>query len=275
LETRERKQEFDYGADEFRRVQTLIRDYAGIHLGDNKAQMVYSRLARRLRATGLRSVKSYLDHLDGPDHPEWQNFVNSLTTNLTAFFRESHHFETLRSHFADQPLSRKIRVWCCAASTGEEPYSIAMSLLEQFGPRKPMEIIATDLDTSALATASAGVYALDRISKLDQSLLHRYFLKGRGRNAGKVKIKDEVRQLIEFRQLNLLDKSWPLEAPFDVIFCRNVFIYFQPETQRQLMVRFRKLLDADGLFFAGHSESLLSSGEGFRSLGKTVFALRG
>lgn len=271
----QRKREFDYAPADFRRVQSLIKDHIGIHLADNKAEMVYSRLARRLRATHVQSVKHYLDQLDNTDHPEWQNFINALTTNLTAFFRESHHFASLRAHFAGQAPSRKIRVWCCASSTGEEPYSIAMSLLEQFGPAKPIEIIASDVDTAALATASEGIYSLDRVSKLEPALLRRYFLNGKGRNTGRAKIKNEVRQLIDFRQVNLLDTTWPLEGPFDAIFCRNVFIYFQAETQRKLMVRFRQLLDRQGLFFAGHSESLISSGEGFRSLGKTVFAPNG
>ncbi len=272
METRERRREFDYSQAEFRRVQSMIRERVGIHLASNKTEMVYSRLARRLRATGMRSVGHYLDQLDRDDHPEWQNFINALTTNLTAFFRENHHFETLRSHFAGHPPSEPIRVWCCAASTGEEPYSIVISLLEQFGPGKAIEVLATDVDTAALATAEAGVYRLDRVDKLEPRLLHKYFLKGRGANTGKVRVKPEVRQRVHFRQVNLLDTNWPVEGPLDAIFCRNVFIYFQSSTQRELMARFRKLLDDNGLFFAGHSESLISSGEGFRSLGKTVFA---
>lgn len=272
METRERRREFDYGQAEFRRVQSMILERVGIHLASNKTEMVYSRLARRLRATGIRSVGQYLDQLDRHDHPEWQNFINALTTNLTAFFRESHHFETLRSHFASHPPSQPLRVWCCAASTGEEPYSIAISLLEQFGPGKTIEVLATDVDTSALATAEAGVYRMDRVEKLERSLLRKYFLKGRGPREGHVRVRPEVRERVRFRQVNLLDAKWPVEGPLDAIFCRNVFIYFQSSTQQALVARFRQLLDDNGLFFAGHSESLISSGEGFRSLGKTVFA---
>ncbi|MDX1635157.1 MAG: CheR family methyltransferase [Marinobacter sp.] len=271
METRQRKREFDYGQEEFRRVQAMIHQRVGIHLASNKTEMVYSRLARRLRATGMQSVRLYLDQLDRDDHPEWQNFINALTTNLTAFFRENHHFETLRGHFAGHPSSQPLRIWCCAASTGEEPYSIAISLLEQFGPGKRIEIVASDVDTQALATAEAGIYRLDRVDRLERPLLHKYFLNGRGANAGKVRVKPEVRERVAFHQVNLLDRDWPVEGPLDAIFCRNVFIYFQSETQRQLMARFRRLLDKNGLFFAGHSESLISSGEGFRSLGKTVF----
>lgn len=272
MEVRERRREFNYGPEEFRRVQAMIRDRVGIHLAANKTEMVYSRLARRLRATGQRSMRVYLDQLDRNDHPEWQNFINALTTNLTAFFRESHHFETLRAHFAGHPAHQPLRVWCCAASTGEEPYSIVISLLEQFGPGKSIEVLATDVDTSALATAEAGIYRMDRVEKLERSLLRRYFLNGTGSNAGKVRVKPEVRERVSFRQVNLLERDWPVQGPLDAIFCRNVFIYFQAETQRQLMARFRCLLDDQGLFFAGHSESLISSAEGFRSLGKTVFA---
>jgi chemotaxis protein methyltransferase CheR len=263
--------EFAYTARDFQRVQALIMARVGIHLGPNKSQMVYSRLARRLRATGMTSVSVYLDQLEDGDHLEWQSFINALTTNLTAFFRENHHFETLVAYFRDQPQAEPITVWCCAASTGEEPYSILIALREAFGPGKPVHLIATDVDTQALASARAGVYAMERVSKLSRPVLRKYFQKGRGPRAGMVRIRPELREAVEFRQVNLLDSRWPVEGPLDVIFCRNVFIYFTPETQKQLLRRFRRLLRPDGLFFAGHSESLISSGEGYRSLGRTVF----
>ncbi|GGY59949.1 CheR family methyltransferase [Marinobacter zhanjiangensis] len=263
--------EFAYTERDFRRVQALIMARIGIHLGAGKSQMVYSRLARRLRATGMTSVSVYLDQLEDGEHLEWQNFINALTTNLTSFFRENHHFETLVEYFRDHPASEPLTVWCCAASTGEEPYSILIALREAFGPGKPVHLIATDVDTQALASARAGVYAMERVSKLSRPVLRKYFHKGRGPQAGMVRIKPELREAVEFRQVNLLDGRWPVEAPLDAIFCRNVFIYFTPETQKQLLRRFRRLLQPEGLFFAGHSESLISSGEGYHSLGRTVF----
>ncbi|MDI9245622.1 CheR family methyltransferase [Marinobacter sp. CHS3-4] len=269
-----KRREFDYSRREFSRVQKLIHARVGIHLGDNKQEMVYSRLARRLRATGIRSVGVYLDQLDDPDHPEWQQFINALTTNLTAFFRESHHFDTLQTHLKTHFRNQnRIRIWCCAASTGEEPYSIAMTAIEALGSaRQGIEVIATDVDTRALETASAAMYDLDRVAKLPKAFLKRFFLRGVGKNQGRVRLKNEVRNLVTFQHVNLLDRNWPLEEPVDFIFCRNVFIYFENQTQAALLKRFHSLLNEKGLFFAGHSESLISGGDLFKSLGKTVFS---
>lgn len=268
-----KSREFEYTHREFSKVQKLIQTHVGINLGNNKQEMVYSRLARRLRAKGISSVSAYLDLLDDPDHPEWQQFINALTTNLTAFFRESHHFDTLKAHLkAHRRPGGHARIWCCAASTGEEPYSIAMTAIQALGSDSGLEIIATDVDTGALETAEAGVYDLERVAKLDKSLLKRFFLKGVGRNAGRVRIKPEVRAMVQFRRVNLLDSHWSVEPPLDAIFCRNVFIYFESKTQADLLKRFRTLIRDDGLFFAGHSESLMSGADIFKSLGKTVFA---
>lgn len=268
-----RAREFQYSHREFERVQELIHQRVGIHLADNKGEMVYSRLARRLRATGIQSMASYLDLLQRQDHPEWQNFINALTTNLTAFFRESHHFDTLQTHVrAIGRRSEPLRIWCCAASTGEEPYSIAMTVLRAAAPGQEIEILASDVDTGALETAERGVYSLERLEKLDPAMLKAYFLRGKGINAGRTRVKQAVRDRVRFTQANLLDSRWPVEYPLDAIFCRNVFIYFQQETQQALLQRFHRLLRPDGLFFAGHSESLMSSGHLFKSLGKTVFS---
>lgn len=271
--TAKRAREFDYGAREFQRVQALIHHRVGIHLADNKSEMVYSRLARRLRATGIRSMAEYLDQLDDALHPEWQEFINALTTNLTAFFRESHHFDTLASHLKTiGPRSEPVRIWCCAASTGEEPYSIAITAQQALPAGTPLEIVASDVDTRALAAAERGVYAMERVSKLDKATLKRFFLKGKRRNEGMVRVRPELQQCVDFRQVNLLDRDWPVEGPLDAIFCRNVFIYFKSSTQQALLERFYQLLRPEALFFAGHSESLISSGHRFRSLGRTVFA---
>lgn len=267
-----RAREFSYGDREFRRVQGLIHERVGIHLGANKQEMVYSRLARRLRATGIGSMAVYLDQLADPEHPEWQEFINALTTNLTSFFREAHHFDTLADYLQKASGRRDpFRIWCCAASTGEEPYSIAMTAAQALGGWDRVDIVASDVDTRALATAQRGVYPLERVSKLDRALLKRFFLKGKGSNAGMVRVRPEVRQAVRFEQVNLLENQWPEQGPLDAIFCRNVFIYFQQSTQADLLHRFHRLLRPEGLFFAGHSESLMSSGERFRSLGRTVF----
>lgn len=269
----ERVREFAYGDREFRRVQTMIHDRVGIHLGANKREMVYSRLARRLRATGIGSMAAYLDQMADAGHPEWQEFINALTTNLTSFFREAHHFDTL-SEYLQRVRDRRdsVRIWCCAASTGEEPYSIAMTVAQALGSCERVEIVASDVDTRALSTAQRGVYPLERVSKLDRALLKRFFLKGKGANAGLVQVRPELRRAVSFEQVNLLESGWPVEGPLDVIFCRNVFIYFQKSTQHDLLERFHGLLRPEGLFFAGHSESLMSAGQRFRSLGRTVFA---
>ncbi|MDX1590104.1 MAG: CheR family methyltransferase [Oleiphilaceae bacterium] len=267
----ERQREFLYQKEDFQRVKKLIYDRAGIHLRDNKMEMVYSRLSRRLRALKLNSIKVYLDQLEAASEgEEWQSFINALTTNLTSFFREAHHFERLAEHVR-QRGPEPLRVWCCAASTGEEPYTIAMTLLDALGPDFPFEVIATDVDTDALATARAGVYGMDRVKGLSPELLKRHFLKGKGRNAGKVRIKPVLARRVSFHPTNLLDSRWQVEDSVDVIFCRNVFIYFDTQTQGRILQRFHRLLVPEGLLFAGHSESLMGASNLFRSLGKTVF----
>jgi chemotaxis protein methyltransferase CheR len=200
--------------------------------------------------------------------------VNALTTNLTSFFREAHHFGTLATHVDGLRRRRNphVSVWCCASSTGEEPYSIAMTLIDAFGSYSPpVSIIATDVDTSVLATAEAGIYAAERVSKLTDDQVRRFFLRNSAGDAGPLTVRPEVRRLVRFRQVNLLDASWPVRGPFDAIFCRNVMIYFDKPTQRRLVGRLAPLLSADGLLFAGHSESLLHSSDVLRLRGNTVY----
>ena len=194
--------EFSFSAKDFERIRLLIHDRAGIALASSKEEMVYSRLARRLRATGVCDFTTYLNNLEnGGDETEWQAFVNALTTNLTSFFRESHHFPLLAEHV--RKLETPISVWCSASSTGEEPYSIAITLCEAFGTLSPpANVIATDIDTNVLATASAGVYPIDRIEKMSEQRIKRYFLKGKGAQTGLVKVRPELQKLISFQQLN-------------------------------------------------------------------------
>lgn len=270
------QREFSFTAADFERVRRLIHDYAGISLSPAKQDMVYSRLARRLRATGVKSFSQYLDALEQRrDNPEWERFVNALTTNLTSFFREPHHFPILAEHLRRVAATRRsIRIWCCAASTGEEPYSIAMTVADTFPSGGPqVEILCSDLDTNVLAIAEKGVYPLDRVEKIPPEQLKRYFLKGTGAQAGMVSVRPELRRMLTFRQINLLAPSWPVQGPLDVIFCRNVMIYFDKPTQYKILSRFVPLLQPDGLLFAGHSESFLHAADLFHSLGKTVYQL--
>jgi chemotaxis protein methyltransferase CheR len=267
--------EFDFAftAKDFARVRTLIYREAGIALAESKQQMVYSRLARRLRALGMNSFQTYLDDLESThDGDEWIAFTNALTTNLTAFFREAHHFPILAEHARRKqaPLS----IWCAASSTGEEPYSIAMTLCEAFNTlTPPVSIVATDIDTQVLEIAERGVYARERVEKLPPEQLRRFFLKGRGEQADRVRVRPELSQLIRFQSLNLLGAKWPIEGQFDAVFCRNVMIYFDKPTQSKILSRFVPLMKPDALLFAGHSENFMYISDAFKLRGKTVYEL--
>ncbi|MBI3903639.1 MAG: chemotaxis protein CheR [Nitrosomonadales bacterium] len=267
--------EFKFTAQDFSRVQKLIYDHAGIALSESKQEMVYSRLSRRLRATGRRSFTEYLDWVvESGDETEWEQFANALTTNLTSFFREPHHFPILAEHARKHRGPELFSVWCSASSTGEEPYSIAMTLVDACGSFKPpVNIIATDIDTKVLATAQAGIYPESRVEKLDPDVVKRFFLRGTGSREGYVRVRPELRNMITFRQLNLLDGDWPVRAPLDAIFCRNVMIYFDKATQLAILKKFVPLLRHDGLLFAGHSESFYHAADYFKLLGKTVYEL--
>ncbi len=263
--------EFTFSAKDFLRVKTLIHGHAGISLTEAKQEMVYSRLARRLRCLGHKSFETYLDQLERQPHsPEWQSFVNALTTNLTSFFREAHHFPLLIEHVA-KTGKKPVVVWSAACSTGEEPYSLAMALVEHFGGFDvPVKVLATDIDTNVLATAREGVYRLDGTTTLSRERQARFFKK---HSDGCLRVCEELKRLVDFRPLNLLTPNWPLRAPLDAIFCRNVLIYFDKETQYAVLQRFAPLLKADGLLFIGHSESLFHASDLFRLRGKTVYEL--
>jgi chemotaxis protein methyltransferase CheR len=273
----ETSKEFDFTRSDFERVRALIYKRAGISLADSKQEMVYSRLARRLRATGIVSFATYLDNLEaGKMQQEWESFTNALTTNLTSFFREAHHFPLLSEH-ALRTRARDagpLTIWCSASSTGEEPYSIAMTLCEAFNTlTPPVQIVATDIDTNVLATAAEGIYNLDRIDKLAPERTRRFFMRGKGAQEGMARVRSELRQLVTFRHLNLLADSWPVSGQFDAIFCRNVMIYFDKATQRKILARFVPLMKPDALLFAGHSENFLYVSESLRLRGKTVYEL--
>ncbi|HEU4372472.1 MAG TPA: CheR family methyltransferase [Telluria sp.] len=270
----ESAKEFNFTKSDFERVRALIYKRAGISLADSKQEMVYSRIARRLRATGIVSFATYLDELEAGrmGDSEWQSFTNALTTNLTSFFREAHHFPLLAEHL--KGLQGPITIWCSASSTGEEPYSIAMTVCEAFNTlTPPVQIIATDIDTNVLATGANGVYGIERLEKMPAERSKRFFLRGKGDQEGMVRVRPELRQLVTFKQLNLLADGWPLTGQFDVIFCRNVMIYFDKATQRKILARFVPLMKPHALLFAGHSENFLYVSEALKLRGKTVYEL--
>jgi chemotaxis protein methyltransferase CheR len=265
--------EFHFTDRDFEQICQLIHARAGISINSSKKQMVYSRIGRRLRALELTSFDEYLEMLDAaqPDGPEWEAFTNALTTNLTSFFREEHHFPVLAQLLKHAPRNRQVTIWCSASSTGEEPYSIAMTVLDALGAAADVRILATDVDTNVLAEAEQGIYPLERLERLPSGFARRFFLKGGGGNSGSAKVRPEVRALVRFRQLNLLEENWPIRGPLDAIFCRNVMIYFDKPTQRKILERFAPLLRTEGLLFMGHSESLQQAGDLFRLQGKTVY----
>ncbi|MFU2317767.1 protein-glutamate O-methyltransferase CheR [Rahnella sp. PCH160] len=257
----------------FRRISELIYQRAGIVLADHKREMVYNRLVRRLRILGLNDFSSYMALLESDSNSaEWQAFINALTTNLTAFFREAHHFPILAEHARSRP--NNYSVWSTAASTGEEPYSIAMTLSEALGPKMAnCRIQASDIDTQVLEKATAGVYRLEELRTLSPQQLQKFFLKGTGPHSGLVRARPELAQMVAFQQLNLLASQWQLNGPFDAIFCRNVMIYFDKETQEKILRRFVPLLKPGGLMFAGHSENFSQISREFYLRGQTVYGL--
>lgn len=267
----EQGREFDWTTADFARVQSLIYQRAGISLHDGKHAMVYSRLSRRLRETGHTSFHDYLGWLETHDGPEWQEFVNALTTNLTAFFREQHHFEILAAYLRSKPAGTPWRAWCNAASTGEEPYSIVMTVLETLGSNAPFKLTASDIDSRVLNTAAQGMYRLDGVKGLSPERLQRFFQRGKGNNEGLARVKPELRRAIDFINVNLIRDDWPFREPFDFVFCRNVMIYFDAPTQRRVLERMHRVLKPGGLLFVGHAENFSESRDLFTLRGKTVY----
>jgi len=272
---KENQREFEYTWDDFNILRKISNDHSGILVPDDKFDMFYSRLSKRVRMLGLENFKQYCQVLQENPDVEFTEFINAVTTNLTAFFRENHHFEYLKNHVIPELLkknasTKQIKVWSAGCSTGEEPYSIAMILAEQIPFDWDIKILATDLDTHVLQTAANGIYTTDQVSGLSNQRLQRWFKKGKGMNANKVKVKQELQRLIYFKQLNLMEK-WPIKGYFDFIFCRNVLIYFDRETKESLANRYGKLLMLGAHLFIGHSESLHQLDTDFKLLGNTIY----
>ncbi|MFJ1230742.1 CheR family methyltransferase [Yersinia proxima] len=258
---------------DLQKISELIYQRAGIVLTEQKRDMVYNRLSRRLRDLKLTSFTDYVKQLElNQNSHEWQSFINALTTNLTSFFRESYHFPILAEHASTR--TGNYTVWCTAASTGEEACSIAMTLDETLGrsiagPR----VWATDIDTEVLEKANNAVYRLSDLDSLTPEQKRQYFMRGTGAQENLVKVRKELLSSIRYQQLNLLDANWDVPAPFDAIFCRNVMIYFDQKTQEKLMQRFARMLKPGGILFAGHSEHFSNMNGPFRLRGQSVYHL--
>ncbi|MBL4798549.1 MAG: protein-glutamate O-methyltransferase [Oleispira sp.] len=260
--------------EDFQRISALAGHYTGIVLGDHKQDMVYGRIARRVRKLNLIDFSSYLDYLEANIDEELSNFINVITTNLTSFFRENHHFEylqktVLRELKRKNSATKRLRIWSAGCSKGMEPYSISMTLLKSGIPSDwDVKLLATDLDSEVLETAREAVYSATEVDGLEERTIKNYFQ--RGGDGKDVKVKDKVRQFIHFKRLNLLE-TWPMTGPFDFIFCRNVVIYFDKPTQKVLFDRYADLLEVGGYLFIGHSESLHGISDRFENMGNTVY----
>jgi chemotaxis protein methyltransferase CheR len=260
-------------------VRRLLYARAGIDLSEEKRMLVYGRLVRRVRKLGLPGFSEYLAQLDDPDSPESVQFLNALTTNVTEFFREPHHFEFLAERVVPDTSQRggakRFRVWSAGCSTGEEPFSIAMTLAGIDALKGwDVKILATDIDTEVLQTAARAVYPSERVARLPRTVLRRFFQQGKGANSGWVRVKPDVVRNVTFKQLNLMGE-WPVHGPLDAIFCRNVVIYFDQPTRSRLIERFARLLAPTGCLFLGHSEALIGAEcPQLGARGRTVYGLR-
>lgn len=271
----EHQREFEFSREDFDYLRKIVTDTTGIISSEDKYTMYYSRLARRVRKLGLKDFHEYRIYLNQHKESEIIELVNSVTTNLTSFFRENHHFEFLTSTVIPEIVKRgdkTIRIWSAGCSTGEEPYSIAMTLVRAIPDLASwnVEIFASDLDSNVVAHGKRGVYDANRVDGLDIKLLKQFFKKGSGANEGYVRVSPDLQKIIKFRQLNLLH-DWPVREIMDCIFCRNVVIYFDKPTKNKLVDRFANQLKQEGYLFMGHSESLYKSSERFTLLGKTIY----
>ncbi len=275
----EGEREFRFTDHDYQRISELVRRNTGICLSDAKRDMVYSRLSRRLRRLGLSDFGSYCELLAADESGrEMVEFTNAITTNLTSFFREPHHFEYLKQTLLPTLIEtrgsrRRLRFWSAGCSTGEEPYSLAMILAEAVPPGWDIRVLATDLDSGVLETAGRGIYDAGRVKSISPERLRRWFMQGKGDSVGQVRVGARLREMVSFKRLNLMD-PWPMCGPFDAIFCRNVVIYFDKATQKALVERYEKLLSDDGCLFLGHSETLYRLTDQLEHIGQTIYRKR-
>jgi len=272
-----KEREFTYTEEDFSHVREIVFQHAGISLTEAKCDLVYNRLSKRLRLLKLQTFKEYFQYVEEVGEEEFVNLINAITTNLTSFFRENHHFEYLSKTVFPELLeknrdSKRIRIWSAGCSTGEEPYSLAMIVREgvPLNAGWDVKILATDLDSNVVATRKEGVYGSERIDDLPADRIKKYFLNGTDTQQGKVRVSQDLKELITFKQLNLMH-DWPMKGPFDIIFCRNVVIYFNKDTQRKLVGRYENMLSNKGYLFIGHSESLYKLTDRFELIGKTIY----
>ncbi len=280
MTTKAPEREFDYTLKDFKFISQFVYERVGINLTEAKRDLVYSRLSRRLRKLGLKKFSQYCDLLNDPERSqeELSACINAITTNLTRFFREEHHFEQLREEVIPSLLQRKkeqrrLRIWSAGCSTGEEPYSIAITLKECIPalPEWDVRILATDLDTNVLSTAQEGIYPEASISEVPLGVKKRWFFKDSTQGQNKVLVHPELKEMITFNQLNLMEE-WPMKGPFDIIFCRNVIIYFDADTKRTLLNRYSDYLSTEeGYLFLGHSETAYKVTDRLELIGHTVY----
>jgi chemotaxis protein methyltransferase CheR len=272
------RREFAFSDADFQELARLAYEHAGIVLGDSKRNLVYSRLSRRLRTLKLDTFRAYREHL-AANQREVENFVNSISTNHTKFFRESHHFDHFRTHVAQhfsqaarRGTERRLRIWSAGCSSGEEPYTIAV-VLKQAAPdiaQYDARLLATDIDTDILAKAARGEYQISALEEVPAPYREYFEEASDGRAGANVVMAEEIRNLITYRQLNLLG-PWPMKGLFDAIFCRNVMIYFDAPTKTKLVERFTQQLRPGGWLYIGHSESLIGAHPGLQLQGRTIY----
>jgi len=270
--------EYAFTEKDFNKLRKIANDHTGIIVTDDKYDMYYARLVKRIRVFQLSSFAEYVKYLNSNMDAEFTPFIDSITTNLTSFFREPHHFDVMKSTVIPDLCTRAdvaqgLKVWSAGCSTGEEPYTVAITLLEGLeGMRVPPRpsILASDIDTTVLATASRGVYEISRVESLEKSIKKRWFFKGKGSNSGNVRVSPELRDIIDFKQVNLM-QEWPMRNKFHIIFCRNVVIYFDKPTKIKLLNRYADQLVDGGYMILGHSESIQGMSDRFETIGKTVY----
>jgi len=275
------RREFAFSDDDFRAFARLAKERAGIAIADSKRNLLYGRLSRRLRALRMTTFRDYRNYLDGPDGAvELERFINSISTNHTKLFREPHHFTHLRDALA-RPVAQaarggkagRVRIWSAGCSSGEEPYTIAMVLKREIGDcaRHDIRILASDIDTEVLARAARGEYPTRMMEEMPPPYRSLAVAQGSGGSPDTFTMHDDLRAMIRFRQLNLMDRPWPFKGMFDAIFCRNVMIYFDAPTKAALIERFTQMIRPGGWLYIGHSESLLGAQAGLQLIGRTIY----